>query len=369
MPNDSPRVRYDVFLSSTWNDFKEVRPLITEALQKEGFVPRGMEQFPAMTDEVFEYIKKVINECSYYVVASGSRYGSISPRYRKSYTHLEFDYAMSVGIRPLCFLLEEEKLRSSMDTIPPDLAEFRKIMMTDRSVSFFRDQKDLPLNIVHALTDRFLASPRTVWVNLNDSDLQNLTRVKAEGLTHFDGDSNAVDQTDALRESRNVFAMLNDAYGWARKYESILEERFSNSGKRTTIVLLDPEAPFIPSIAQRSNKVLDEQVRDIWDSVERLVSGSGNEAYKSGRLHVLGCQQPISGCYFIFDDRFIWNPYLTRYRPPQLPRLELSKPGGRVREMLLTDAEVIERELRANKNGDLVARVLERRQQNTVPPQ
>jgi hypothetical protein len=37
--------------------------------------------------------------------------------------------------------------------------------------------------------------------------------------------------------------------------------------------------------------------------------------------------------------------------------------------MLLTDAEVIERELRANKNGDLVARVLERRQQNTVPPQ
>ena len=52
-----------------------------------------MEQFPAMNDEVFEYIKKVIDECSYYVVISGTRYGSVSKRYGKSYTQLEFEYA------------------------------------------------------------------------------------------------------------------------------------------------------------------------------------------------------------------------------------------------------------------------------------
>jgi hypothetical protein len=83
MLSNTPHVRYDVFLSSTWEDFKNTRPVITQALQKAGYVARGMEQFPAMNDEVFEYIKKVIDECSYYVVVSGSRYGSISEAHRR----------------------------------------------------------------------------------------------------------------------------------------------------------------------------------------------------------------------------------------------------------------------------------------------
>src|SRR5664279_184547 len=261
MPDNSPHVRYDVFLSSTWNDFKDIRPVITEALQRAGYVPRGMEQFPAMTDEVFEYIKKVIDECSYYVVVSGTRYGSVSPLHGSSYTQLEFEYAKAAGLPLLCFVLEEEELRKAVDKVPRSLNQFRKALMAGRNVYLFKSKADLAHNIVAALTDRFASPPKTFWISSNDIDLQNLTRMKSEGLRSLDAASNNADQSASLRDSISVFAMLNDGYGWVRKYEGVLQARFAEANKTTTIVLLQPESPVIASIALRSNKSLDEQVR------------------------------------------------------------------------------------------------------------
>jgi hypothetical protein len=256
-------------------------------------------------------------------------------------------------------LLEEGKLRLTTDVLNEDLIRFRDLMKTGRAVDFYTEREELPAKIIAALNDRFAPAPRTFWINSNDTDLETHTRVKAEGLVGFNAESNNADHSVALRQSNEVFAMLNDGYGWTRKYLSVLNDRFSDTSKETTIVLMDPDSPSLPAIAQRSNKTFDEQVRDIWESVERLAEGSGAAAYASKRLRVLGCQQPISGCYFIFDRHIIWNPYLTRFRPPQLPRIELSNPSGRLMELLLTDAEVIRRELVASKSGDLIRRFRE----------
>ena len=87
-----------------------------------------------------------------------------------------------------------------------------------------------------------------------------------------------------------------------------------------------------------------------------LMGGHGNEAYRMGRLRIFGSHRPLSSCYFIFDDHIIWNPYLTRYRPPQLPRIELKRTGT-IAQYLLTDAEVLERELATKIGADLVARL------------
>jgi hypothetical protein len=55
-----------------------------------------MEAFPAIDTEQFEYIKKVIDECDYYLLIIGARYGS-TDRDGVSYTEREFDYAVSQG--------------------------------------------------------------------------------------------------------------------------------------------------------------------------------------------------------------------------------------------------------------------------------
>lgn len=350
-------IRFDVFLSSTWIDFQNIRPIITEAIQKAGYVTRGMEQFPAISDEVFEYIKKVINECSYYVLASGTRYGSISPRYGKSYTHLEFEYAQSRGIPVLCFLLSDDELKKVLDNIPDDLANFRSLLKTEtKIIQFYDNQTHLPHNIVAALANRHGSEPQTFWINSSNTDYLNVKRFRNEGLVRFDGESNSVDDSERIRNSQSFVAVLNDGYGWVPKYRSILEQRFSNNSVETTIIFLDPEADIISLIAEKSNKDVNEQKNDIWSRVEMLISGAGNKAYQKGKLRIFGSHRPLSSCYFIFDDCIVWNPYLTRFRPPQLPRIELKKTGT-VAQYLLTDAEVLERELAVRNGADLVARL------------
>jgi Domain of unknown function (DUF4062) len=358
MEHHPPTVRYDVFLSSTWKDFQDIRPVITQDLQKAEYVVRGMEQFPAMNDDVFRHIKNVIDECSYYVVVSGSRYGSISPGYGKSYTHLEYEYARSRGIPSLCFLLDDEQLRLTSDHVSEELKSFRTQMMNSGLVDLFKRQEELPGKIVAALKNRLASTPKTFWIKSSEADLQTHTRVRAEGLVGLNADSNVPDLSTSIRDSSKFFAMLNDGYNWGKKYINVLNERFSDPAKSTTIVLLDPLSPSLPAIARRSNKRRKEQTLDIWDTVKRLTDGPGFAAHESGRFRLLACQQPISSCYFIFDDYLVWNPYLTRFRPPQLPRIELSRAGGRLTELLMMDAEVIEREIIAlGDKGDLIARL------------
>ena len=252
-----PTVRFDVFLSSTWIDFREIRPIITDAIQIAGYVVRGMEQFPAMSDEVFEYIKKVINECSYYVLITGTRYGSISPKYGKSYTHLEFEYAKSLGMPILCFMLSDSQLKKVLDHVPDDLANFRNILMTETQINkSFVDQADLPRNIVSALAHRHGRDPQKFWINLSGIEYQDIKKLKSEGLVGFDCKSNLVDDSKRIRNSKSLIAILNDGYGWIPKYRSALEQRFANKNKTTTIILMDPDADVVSLIAERSNKDL-----------------------------------------------------------------------------------------------------------------
>lgn len=55
-----------------------------------------MELFPAIDEDQFEFIKKVIDDCDYYLLIIGGRYGSLSDE-GVSYTELEYQYAVSKG--------------------------------------------------------------------------------------------------------------------------------------------------------------------------------------------------------------------------------------------------------------------------------
>jgi hypothetical protein len=67
-----------VFVSSTYADLKDERRQVSETLAKAGFVPAGMELFPAADQQQLEFIQRVIDRCDYYVVMVGGRYGSLA---------------------------------------------------------------------------------------------------------------------------------------------------------------------------------------------------------------------------------------------------------------------------------------------------
>lgn len=70
--------RYNVFVSSTYEDLKEERQSVIQALLETDCFPSGMEMFPASDEDQWEMIKSFIDISDYYIVVSAGRYGSIS---------------------------------------------------------------------------------------------------------------------------------------------------------------------------------------------------------------------------------------------------------------------------------------------------
>jgi len=65
--------KYQVFISSTFSDLVQERQATIRTVLDLGHIPSGMEIFPAADVEQFEYIKKVVDECDYYVLIIGAR--------------------------------------------------------------------------------------------------------------------------------------------------------------------------------------------------------------------------------------------------------------------------------------------------------
>ena len=69
--------RYQVFISSTCADLKEERRAVIQTVIQLNCIPAGMELFPAADEEQLAFIKRVIDDCDYYLLIIGGRYGSV----------------------------------------------------------------------------------------------------------------------------------------------------------------------------------------------------------------------------------------------------------------------------------------------------
>lgn len=95
--------RYQVFVSSTFLDLTDERRAVMQALLELDCIPAGMELFPASDDDSWTLIQRVIDDCDYYLVILGGRYGSVDSA-GVGYTEKEYDYAVEMGKPVLGFL-------------------------------------------------------------------------------------------------------------------------------------------------------------------------------------------------------------------------------------------------------------------------
>lgn len=91
---DFLKKRLQVFVSSTFSDLKEERQAAVEAILSAGHIPAGMELFAAGDESQMEVIRQWIDESDAYLLILGGRYGSVEPKTGKSYTQLEYEYAI-----------------------------------------------------------------------------------------------------------------------------------------------------------------------------------------------------------------------------------------------------------------------------------
>jgi len=163
--------RYQVFVSSTFVDLKDERQGIIQTLMEMDCIPAGMELFPAMDAEQWEFIKRVIDDCDYYVLVIGGRYGSMTTE-GVSYTEMEFDYAVGKGIKVVAFL------HGKPDDIPAGKTEkdaeartkleaFRKKVLDGRLVKTYTEAKELPGLLSLSLNKTIKAFPAVGWARAN----------------------------------------------------------------------------------------------------------------------------------------------------------------------------------------------------------
>ena len=173
--------KYQVFISSTYTDLIEERRNVLDILLMADCIPAGMEAFVATDTEQFQVIKKVIDLCDYYVLIIGKRYGSISHETGRSYTEMEYDYAIEQGIPVLVFALDEsvELSADKMDSDPEKIAKlkaFRERAMTNRITTVWRTPADLAGCLAVAIMKAKIEMQRPGWQRGVDFDEGMLRR-------------------------------------------------------------------------------------------------------------------------------------------------------------------------------------------------
>ncbi len=171
------RKRLQVFVSSTYSDLRDERQAAVEAILVAGHIPAGMELFTSGDESQMEAIKQWIDESDVYLLILGGRYGSVEPSSRKSYTRLEYEYAMQIG-KPMfsCVVTEkalEDRVKkmgsSALETgDPAGLRDFRSVVLS-RLVRFWDDPKDIKITVGETLAQFARRDDLMGWVRPEDS--------------------------------------------------------------------------------------------------------------------------------------------------------------------------------------------------------
>ncbi|MBJ6726813.1 DUF4062 domain-containing protein [Geomesophilobacter sediminis] len=174
---DFIRKRLQVFVSSTYSDLIHERQAAVEAILTAGHIPAGMELFSAGDESQMEVIKQWIDESDVYLLILGGRYGSIEPKSGKSYTQLEYEYALDQGKPAFACVINETTVDKRalnlgcLDLVerenPQKLKEFRDFVL-GKIVRFWDDVKDIKLTIGETLAHLSRREDLVGWVRATE---------------------------------------------------------------------------------------------------------------------------------------------------------------------------------------------------------
>jgi hypothetical protein len=177
------KVRYQVFVSSTFEDLREERQQATQAILEAECFPSGMELFPASDSSQWDLIKKVIEESDYYIVILSGRYGSIGP-HGLSYTEMEYDYAVSCNLPVLGFVRDDiGKIPLSLSEKSEDgrekLQTFRRKVMS-RTCRKYSSPAELGMAVLKSLMSEMRTRPRVGWIRSDQARSEEDVRRERE---------------------------------------------------------------------------------------------------------------------------------------------------------------------------------------------
>jgi hypothetical protein len=176
--------RFQVFVSSTFRDLQDERQEVMQALLELDCIPAGMELFPAANEDQWSLIKKVIDDCDYYVVIIAGRYGSIGPS-GIGYTEMEYRYAIERG-KPVIGFVHRNPGALPVDRSETDpaarlrLDAFREFVQ-QKMCRFWDGAADLGSQVSRSLVKLIKTTPAVGWVRgdqIGESTAAELLRLR-----------------------------------------------------------------------------------------------------------------------------------------------------------------------------------------------
>jgi len=208
--------RYQVFISSTYSDLKEERSKVMQAIMAMDCIPAGMELFPAIDEEQFNFIKRIIDDCDYYILIIGGKYGSMDDN-GISYTEKEYDYAISHQIPVLTFLhtdinqISREKTETDQELMKK-LQTFQEKVKKGRLVKFWSNASDLTEKVMTSLMQTIKIYPQIGWVRTNmtisTESLQEINELRKR-LAELEDYKNKIEKEKILNNSIENLAGLD----------------------------------------------------------------------------------------------------------------------------------------------------------------
>ena len=254
--------KYQVFISSTFSDLVQERQATIRTVLDLGHIPSGMEIFAAADIEQFQYIKKVIDECDYYVLIIGARYGSVDEA-GVSFTEKEYDYAVEQKKTVLAFIHGDPgsvavNKADTEPTLAAKLNAFREKVSRGRLVRFWKAPEELNSRVTIALAKAFGEMPGIGWIRGNVAASEEL-------LAQINNLRNQIDQlrteNESLRERTKPrldgIAGLNEAFQIRYSYK--WEDRNGRYLDGTDVVVLTWSETFTacgPSLFRPSSSAI-----------------------------------------------------------------------------------------------------------------
>lgn len=257
--------RYQVFVSSTYTDLIDERRNVFQTLMEMDCIPSGMELFPAMDEEQFEFIKKIIDDCDYYVLILGGRYGTIDFD-GISYTEKEYEYAVSKGIQVLAFIHDNpENLAVTKSELDSEsrvrLDTFRERVCQNRLVKKWNKAEELPGIVALSLQKTIKIYPSIGWVRGDQ-----VPSVELHKALH-----DIKKENDELRERLKVSGGI----------DSVIPENLAQGTDE-----LDIEYTFELSLKGSSSKAtINDSFTSTWDEVYLAIAPFLLEPQNDQRMH------------------------------------------------------------------------------------
>jgi hypothetical protein len=227
--------RYQVFVSSTYEDLQEERQEVMHALLELDCIPAGMELFPAANEDQWTLIKNVINDCDYYIVIVGGRYGSVDAS-GVSYTEKEYRYALEKGKPVIGFLhknpdeLPAKKTERSEEN-KKKLESFR-LLVAEKMCQHWEGPADLGSKVSRSLIKLIKQHPAIGWIrtdqlpseDTNEELLRLRKRVEELEAQLAEAQTEAPRGTENLAQGLDQFKVLFSFKKYAGEYDINAEE-------------------------------------------------------------------------------------------------------------------------------------------------